>query len=164
MRIRRRLQMGMAGLLGGPFLRGCGAIRPEQVMAQLELGEHMKQTGFLIDVPGAAEIINWFGHWPTFHDAEVVSIELNRSGTSILKVHTFVGHKHAIVSFLLDDICELQLSGFNHQNVIFRLDLNKQDEEYEIVLVGCYGVEGRIVTKKIQITFEAGIPASSVYA
>ena len=135
----------------------------------------MEQTGFLIDVPGAAEITNWFGYWPTFHDAEVVSIELNRSGTSIIKVHAFAtskrldprGHfatqNHAIVSFLLDDIRELQLNGFNHQNVIFRLDLNKHAEGYEIVLVGCYGIEGRIVARRIQVAFEAGIPPSSVY-
>jgi len=40
----------------------------------------MEQTSYLTDVPGAAEIVNWFGYWPTFHDAEIVSIELKRAG------------------------------------------------------------------------------------
>ncbi len=136
----------------------------------------MEPTNFPIDVPGAAEIFSWFGYWPSFHDAEIVSIELNRSGTSTLKVRTFatskeldargcfITNKHAVVSFLLDGICALQLDGFNHQNVIFDLGLNKQDEGYELVFGGCYGVEGRIVASEIQITFEAGIPPSSVYA
>jgi hypothetical protein len=136
----------------------------------------MEQTKFPIDVPGAVEIVNWFGQWPTFHDAEIVSIELNRSGTSTLKVHTFVTtkeldargcfmtNKHAVVSFLLDDICALQLDGFNHQNVIFDLELKRHNEGYEVVLGGCYGFEGRIVAREIQITFEAGVPPSSVYA
>jgi hypothetical protein len=142
----------------------------------MEYGGRMEQAGFLIDVPGVSEITSWFGHWPTFHDAEILSIELRRSGTSILKVHTFatskevdargcfVTHRHGIVSFLFDDICALQLDGFNHQNVIFDLELNKLDEGYEVVLGGCYGVEGRIVAKQIQIAVEAGIPPSSVYA
>jgi hypothetical protein len=87
----------------------------------------MEQTSYLTDVPGAAEIVNWFGYWPTFHYAEIVSIELKRAGTSVLKVHTyatskeldargyFKTHKHAIVSFMLDDICTLELHGFNEQ-------------------------------------------------
>jgi hypothetical protein len=136
----------------------------------------MEQTSLPADVPGVTEIVRWFGYWPTFHDAEIVSIELIRSGTSTLKVHTFttskeldargcfITNKHVIVSFLLDDIRALQLDGFNHQNVIFDLVLKKHSEGYELVLGGCYGVEGRIVANEIRITFEAGIPPSSVYA
>jgi hypothetical protein len=139
-------------------------------------GDGMEHTSFPVDVPGAAEIVNWFGHWPTFHDAEILSIELNRSGTSTLKVHTFatskeldargyfITNKHAVVSFLLDGICALQLDGFNHQNVIFDLGINKHDDGYELVLGGCNGVEGRLVAREIQIAFEAGVPPSSVYA
>jgi hypothetical protein len=105
---------------------GAGVFGLADKSANWNSEDKMEQAGFLIDVTGAAEITSWFGQWPTIHDAEVVSIELNRSGTSILKVHTFatskeldsrgyfVTHKHAIVSFLLDDIYELQLSGFNH--------------------------------------------------
>jgi len=34
------------------------------------------------DIPGAADVIAWFGYWPHFHDAEVLSITLDRSGES----------------------------------------------------------------------------------
>ena len=30
------------------------------------------------DIPGAQDVIAWFGAWPTFHDAEVLSISLDR--------------------------------------------------------------------------------------
>ena len=29
-------------------------------------------------IAGAAELVEWFGRWPSFHDAEIVSLELNR--------------------------------------------------------------------------------------
>ena len=62
-------------------------------------------------IEGAQNVVNWFGYWPTFHDAEVVSIMLNRAGSSELKVHAFettsdvdpagyfVSRKHAILTF-----------------------------------------------------------------
>jgi hypothetical protein len=31
----------------------------------------------------------WFGHWPSLHDAEVISLHLNRRGSSALALHTW---------------------------------------------------------------------------
>lgn len=117
------------------------------------------------DFPGAADILDWFGAWPSFHDAEIVSLELNRVGTSTLKVHAFSSRtKHAIVSFLLYDIVTIHLDDFNHQNVIFDLEILRRPEGYEILLAPCYGLSGSIVAKQIQVTLEPGIPEGSVYA
>jgi len=38
---------------------------------------------------GARELYSWFGYWPSFHDAEVVSLQMNRAGTSSIAVHTW---------------------------------------------------------------------------
>jgi len=40
-------------------------------------------------ITGAAELHDWFGYWPDFHDAEIVSLHLNRQGISFLRVHTW---------------------------------------------------------------------------
>lgn len=34
------------------------------------------------DVPGYAELCEFYGEFPSFHDAEIVSVHLNRTGTS----------------------------------------------------------------------------------
>lgn len=34
------------------------------------------------EVPVSSELIRWFGYWPSFHDAEVLEIELRRTGHS----------------------------------------------------------------------------------
>jgi hypothetical protein len=41
------------------------------------------------DIPGAALVVGWFGYWPTFHDAEVLSIFLDRTGESRIAIQVF---------------------------------------------------------------------------
>ena len=65
-------------------------------------------------IPGADQVVKWFGYWPTFHDAEILSITLNRSGESRIVIHAFeraseIDHrgryvlvKHANVTFALE--------------------------------------------------------------
>jgi|SRR6516162_3781392 hypothetical protein len=89
----------------------------------------------LEEVAGAQKLFDCFGYWPNFHDAEVISVHLNRVGPSALLVHTwdtkdsvdaqgyFVQQTHVLVSFLLYEISELSLEAFNRQNVLFGLEL-----------------------------------------
>jgi hypothetical protein len=122
-------------------------------------------------VPGTLELIEWFGYWPSFHDAEVLDLKLNRTGCSTLRVHTwettdkvnsrgsFLRTKHIVVSFVLDGIAGLHLNGFSGQNVISGLDLRQTGEVYELTLEPCYGLEGTITADHVQVKFEPGIPA-----
>jgi hypothetical protein len=41
------------------------------------------------EIPGAVELHDWFGYWPDFHDAEIISLHLNRKGCSSLRVHAW---------------------------------------------------------------------------
>ena len=88
-------------------------------------------------IPGAAELYSWFGYWPSFHDAEIVSLTLNRSGVSKLQLYTyhmsaktdaegfFVLEKHVLVNFRMEEIVSLSLCDFSSQNVIFGLGLSR---------------------------------------
>jgi hypothetical protein len=126
-------------------------------------------------VPGARELIAWFGYWPSFHDAEVTSIELVRSGVSRISVHTFeatnelnqkgqyICRKHVIVEFLLGGISSLDLNAFNHQNVISGLVLTQAEQGYTLELEGCYGVDGAIAAESVEIKLAPGPPSDSLY-
>ena len=75
-------------------------------------------------LPGAENLIEWFGRWPSFHDAEILSIELNRLGASRIRIHVwnrladvdtrgFYKHdKHCTVTFKLEQISDLELADF----------------------------------------------------
>jgi hypothetical protein len=76
------------------------------------------------EVAGSQALIEWFGRWPSFHDGEILSISLSRSGSSCVRIHTwemtkevdekgyFILRKHVIVSFFLDELTDLELNGF----------------------------------------------------
>jgi hypothetical protein len=136
------------------------------------------------EVPGGPELLCWFGRVPTFHDAEIISLDLRRSAKSFLRVHGWVGteqvdengyivlDKNAVVTFALEDIMDLQLDGFSHQNVIFGLKLQRATDrgrtncyalpqspaDIEIELEPCFGLGGVIRAKRVSISFEPGFP------
>jgi hypothetical protein len=78
--------------------------------------------------------------------------------------------KHAVVTFTFTDIMDLQLDGFSRQNVIAGLVLQRatdrdragyyalpeEEGDIEVELLPCYGLDGFIRAKKIQIAFEPG--------
>ena len=86
------------------------------------------------DIPGGPELLQWFaGRMPRFHDAEVISLALDReTACAILKIHAFemtsevdargyfVCTRHVVVTFKLSWIGSMELDGFNHQNALDR--------------------------------------------
>jgi hypothetical protein len=128
------------------------------------------------EVPGASDLIAWFGDWPSFHDAEVLDVALCRSGKSTIRVHTFemtkevdsrgffICTKHVDVSFILEGITDLHFDGFNHQNVIWGLSLKQSGSEFELTLEGCYGIEGSISAKHVSIELHPGPPLDGKYS
>ena len=84
-----------------------------------------------------------------------------------------VHDKHAVVTFTLEGILDLQLEGFSVQNVIYGLVLrravdrpdrrgylsgNPLPDDIEIELEHCYGLSGLIRARSVAITFEPGRP------
>ena len=39
------------------------------------------------EVEGANALFDWFGYWPDFHDAEILSVTLDRSGSCSVSIH-----------------------------------------------------------------------------
>jgi len=121
-------------------------------------------------LPGASGLIQWFGGWPSFHDAEVLSLSLERGSESRLRIHTwkntgqtdangfFVPEKHVVVTFVMTGVTGLELAGFSHQNVIFGLDLTQTETGFRLELYPCYGISGSLCCDAVSILFEPGPP------
>jgi hypothetical protein len=132
-----------------------------------------------LDIPtiqGAADVVSWFGWWPSFHDAEVVGLLLDRGNPSVVRVHYFnttsvispTGHyvteKHAVVTFEFREIVNIDLAHFNHQNVLSAIIIRNTDDVFELLLGGCYGLQGSIFGKGLSVSVEPGLPEGRVYA
>jgi hypothetical protein len=122
-------------------------------------------------IPGATELHDWFGYWPDFHDAEIVSLHLNRKGTSSLRVHAWdttkevddKGHyvmaKHIVVEFIFENISEMTLNGFSPQNVLSGLDIEKIGSGFRLTLGECYGLAGSIEADRMSLRIMPGKPS-----
>ena len=100
----------------------------------------------LASISGRELLVQHLGHWPTFHDFEVLSLALDRpvipAADCALKVAFLVfdlskepsdpERRQASVEFLFESINELHIDGFNHQNPIIGLSI-----------VPCDGAQGR---------------------
>jgi hypothetical protein len=122
------------------------------------------------EIPGAEDVVAWFGGWPSFHDAEVLEFTFVRKGTSFLRIHTwlmtdqvdekgyYVLDKHAIVTFTFERVTDLELRGFNHQNVISGLQFERTADSFILSLEPCYGVGGAIEATKMSVSLQPGKP------
>ena len=126
------------------------------------------------DIPGAEKVVEWFGYWPMFHDAEVLSIKLDRSGGSNVSIHAFerssevdsrgyyVLRKHAIVTFamggfLLDEqgITNTRIDFFNHQNVLADAWIETTPKGHTLRLDGIFGVDASITCEHLSVSVSA---------
>ncbi|MBK7643816.1 MAG: hypothetical protein IPJ19_12350 [Planctomycetes bacterium] len=116
-------------------------------------------------IAGAEKLTAVFGYWPSFHDAEVVWIHLDRgeqmdgAGPTLeALVHTFeisrdadaIGQlalrHHVLVHLRFRRVVDLKLEDFNHQNALFGLevtevpDVQSAPNRFQVRLDSAYGM------------------------
>ncbi|MGB9204919.1 MAG: hypothetical protein WCB94_13260 [Terriglobales bacterium] len=117
--------------------------------------------GVVSELAGVEKVTQWFGDWPSFHDAEVISVFLARKGQSVLRVYPYYPQKPATVDFILEDVTDIELNDFSCQNVINDLQVETAtdqngDKAYRLILWPCYGVAGRVDTKSLRVELAPG--------
>lgn len=120
-------------------------------------------------------VTDFYGCWPSFHDAEVHSISIGRDTllfddvTEVsleLVVHCFQmtqsvkddGYldllKHSLVHFEFKEVDHVTLAHFNHQNAIYGLgfeDANSDPARFKVSIVGAHGLDGSFTAGKGRI-------------
>ncbi len=114
---------------------------------------------------GAKAFVEWFGRWPSFHDAEVVHLHLNRLETSSLLVYAFEmtndtdekGYyklaKHVLEEFILEGIEELDLCGFSSSNYLMSLSVATKEGRIQISFTAAWGIGGSITADEVSLRF-----------
>ncbi len=130
-----------------------------------------------------------FGYWPSFHDAEILSINLERNGNDefegpilFVTIHVFqmgpettvtgkfIFHHHSLITFRFCRVGDLELNGFNQQNAIDGLSIskkpNKENKSTKFIVdfEQSFGVGCSFSCDRIAITgIEKVIPKYSIY-
>ncbi|MDR3621416.1 MAG: Imm50 family immunity protein [Paludisphaera borealis] len=129
-------------------------------------------------IDGAAKLTRIFGYWPSFHDAEVLWVRLDRGpvheeggcGPALEALfHAFemtnevgpdgvyVQRHHVLVRLRFHDISGLNLEGFNHQNVLFEMSISDLRElemekiDFEVTLTTSYGLRGCFQCHRVEV-------------
>jgi hypothetical protein len=111
----------------------------------------------------ATQLESIFGRWPSFHDAEVLRLSLDRSGedgpTLDVVIHVFemtsevdakgfyILKKHTEVTFRFTHIVLLQMQWFNDQNVLSSLEVAELDatanegRRFRVAMRSSWGLE-----------------------
>ena len=127
------------------------------------LNWEQRQRAALEALPGGRELIAYFGFTPSFHDAEIVRLDLQRGRPSLISVETWKvdSSDRSVVDITIGGIVDLMLEGFSAQNVVGEISFElpappreerinmyfpsgRLDEEVEIGLSDIYGISGFI--------------------
>ncbi|HEV2617276.1 MAG TPA: hypothetical protein VGU63_11790 [Candidatus Acidoferrales bacterium] len=127
----------------------------------------MTNNDIAASLDGYDTVVRWFGAWPSFHDAEIISLHLARRGESALRVYPYHPDKPACVDFVLDDVSDLELGDFSSQNVIFSLDVEAvidqtKEKAIRLTLGPCYGLAGRIDARRVRVELVPGESSDGV--
>ena len=115
-------------------------------------------------VKNHVELISVFGDWPSFHDAEVFSLTLDRSGRTLdLALYVFRTSKELngqgqfkrsdelLVRMRFHSISEMSLYDFNEQNVLSDLSIVEEPKGKRVHLHGLYGLSGDFLCEAIEV-------------
>ena len=116
----------------------------------------MPADNVLAMLPGAAQLFERYGSVPDFHDAEIISLSLSRSGISTLTVQPFPPDNADLVHVNLENVTDLELVDFSCQNVISSLSVEQRPQNnskpvFRIQLGACYGLCGWIEAESISL-------------
>jgi hypothetical protein len=116
-------------------------------------------------------VVDVFGKWPAFHDSEVISVLLERRGILFGEIHnariemavlsfdliscegelsTPCVH-HTLVHFAFDNVSEVKLEGFNHQNALYDLGFQEMplgpsgNLSFRVLLDSALGLGGQFI-------------------
>jgi|SRR5579872_1684379 len=105
-----------------------------------------------------------FGKWPSFHDAEIIHIELDRRSPSLVaEIFAFETTRdtdekgfyrrihESIVKIRFEGIDEVSLDGFNHQNVIAALAIEPRDKRLHVTIEPLNGLGGDFYCESAEI-------------
>jgi len=129
----------------------------------------------MLSIQNEEALLRIFGKWPSFHDAEILFILLDRAGEGgpslTAKIHLwemtsevdakgyYVLKNHTLATLRFGRILLDSLNGFNNQNVLWELEISDIDpsteenngRRYEVFMPTSHGCEASFKCQSITV-------------
>ena len=129
-------------------------------------------------IEGFELVVAHLGQWPSFHDAEVLKLVLERTRATTdalspaldLHLHGWIMtsevtpqgfyklHGDAVFHFRFEGVTDVQIEGFNNQNVLSAMNLelakhprNANHQVLKVELEHCYKFDASFTAQKAQV-------------
>jgi hypothetical protein len=108
-------------------------------------------------ITGSDALAAAMGRWPSFHDAEILSVHILRGGPSTVTLSIVDARPPGVVTFTFEEIEHLDLHGENAdgQNVIFDLSVGTSNGLTTVTFHPCYGLSGYVTAKRVSVRIES---------
>jgi hypothetical protein len=125
----------------------------------------------LESISGAQELFDWFGYWPSFHDAELNNFRLSLVETCELTLYTwqmtnkvdpkgfYETVKHLVVRFTLEGIASVSITSDPwDRSVLLNLSIEKSEIGFRLSFDAAFGLSGSIDVQDLSIAITPGVP------
>jgi hypothetical protein len=123
------------------------------------------------DIGNAELVERIFGGWPSFHDAEIHHLSITRDCDAGPQMDVSIHHwemtnevdskgyyvlrNHTLTTLRFSGVGDLQLAGFNHQNVLWDLQISELEPgsefRFSVSMPTSYGCEASFRCREIRV-------------
>src|SRR5262245_39399787 len=119
--------------------------------------EPMDQANIARNLAGGSDVIAALGEWPSFHDAEILRVLINRGGRSEVTIRLMLpAYQQKCVTFTFEKIADMRLEGEDAdvQNVIGALFIEADERFTSVHFSPCYGLAGYIKAEFVAVRLD----------
>ncbi len=124
-------------------------------------------------IDGFQDLVDWFGHVPSFHDGYLLSLKIDFPAWAVLVLHGwgmtdrmdargyFELEKHFVATFRLDGLVKIDLEDTDHAGAIVeRLTIDAAGDQLEFAINPILGTGGLLRCLRASVSFEPGKPTT----
>jgi hypothetical protein len=139
-------------------------------MMEEQIGQSLEERALAL-IEGAAQLVDVYGYWPSFHDAQVETVVIERRGPTVT-IHFITNDqvdkdgvqerdKLAQVTIRWHEVKDLSLNGIDWEenNWIDGLTVRRDGDDVRTVIDPMDGFHGFIVAGRIEVLDVQPIPS-----
>jgi Immunity protein 50 len=137
-----------------------GRARGREGVAEETIGQARQRLALAL-IEGAAQLVEFYGYWPSFHDATVEAVLIDSKGPTVT-IHFHVNDlvqregikeadQRARVTIRWHDVSDLRVSGDPSENWLWEMIFRENEDDVRTELAPNGGFGGTIIARRMEV-------------